>query len=119
MQLTNKTFSAGEGTSGDAVCPIVGGNRSRLGWFGSENSAVTMRGLDGRAIDHEHEQEARYYPRNSGVLDETILMWLSGNHSEPCATFRVPMLDGSKRTCQRETWEFSRLSGSTPLRGLE
>ncbi len=55
MQLTNKTFSAGQRTSGNTIGGVVSGNRKRLGWIGSENSAVTMRGFDGRAIDNEDE----------------------------------------------------------------
>jgi hypothetical protein len=55
MQLTNKTLSAGEGTSGNTFCRVVSGNRMRMGWFGSENSAVAMSSFDGRAVDNEHE----------------------------------------------------------------
>ena len=39
---------------------------------------MTMRGLDRRAVDNEHEQEAGDDPRDRGVLAESILLRLSG-----------------------------------------
>ena len=107
MQLTNETLSAGERTSGNTVCRVVGGNRMRMGWFGSENSAMAMRSFDGRAVDHEHEQQASDYPRNRGVPAETILMRLSGYHSEPCATFRAAMLDVPRQRVNAGPGSFS------------
>lgn len=68
MQLTDQTFRAGEGAAAHALSRVVGRDSKRVGLFGSENSAVTVRGLNGRAVDHKHEQESRNDPRNRGVL---------------------------------------------------
>jgi hypothetical protein len=67
---------------------------------------MTMRGLDRRAVDNEHEQESGNDPRHRRVPAKRIMLRLSGLHSEPCATFRVAMLDVRKRTCQREFGNF-------------
>jgi hypothetical protein len=63
LQLTNQTFGAGEGTPGNTFCRVIGRHGRRFGLFGSENSAMTMGGLDRGAVDDEDEQESGYDPR--------------------------------------------------------
>lgn len=105
VELTDETFSARRRAAANTLCRFAGGDGKRIRFFGSENSTVTVRSLNGRAVNNEHEQKPGYNPRNRGVTAKTLLMRLSRNHFEPCATFRVAMLVAPTLMCQRESWQ--------------